>query len=295
MAIRSQLMKLEDKIEKANVLLEALPYIKRFSGKSVVIKYGGSIMFDEVLKKQFANDIVLLKYVGIHPIIIHGGGKEISKWMQRVGKEAVFIDGLRFTDLETMEITEMVLSGKINNEIVSLINEAGGQAVGLSGKDGNLFTAERVKSKKNQDLGFVGDIKDVDISLLETLSNKGFIPIISSVGKNKAHETLNMNADHVAQAVATAFNAMKLIYLTDVQGLQINGELQSLLSIDEAIQLLTHEDVKEGMLPKLTCACDAIKSGVDRVHIINGTIPHATLLELFTDTGIGTMIEGKNP
>ena len=283
-------MQLEDKIKKAKVLLESLPYIRQFSGKTIVIKYGGSLMVNDEMKPKFAEDIVLLKYVGLNPVIVHGGGKEISKWMKKVGKETVFIDGLRFTDSETMEITEMVLTGKINSEVVSLINQQGGKAVGLSGKDANLFTAIKRRSKTNQDLGFVGDISNVDVTLLTTLSQTGYIPVISSVGQSPSGESLNMNADHVAECIATSLNALKLIYLTDVQGLKIDGEIKSRLTTKAAENLLVHPDVKEGMLPKMACSVNAIKHGVSNVHIINGMIEHAVLLELFTDHGIGTMI-----
>jgi acetylglutamate kinase len=280
----------EEKIKKAETLVEALPYLKEFSGKTVVIKYGGSLMVNEDLKTIFANDIVLLKYIGINPIIVHGGGKEISKWLNKVGKETVFIDGLRVTDSETMEITEMVLSGKINSEVVSLVNQCGGKAVGLSGKDANLFIAKKIKSKANKDLGFVGDIQEVDITLLNTLSEKGYIPVISSVGRSIKGETLNMNADHVAQSIAGALNATKLIYLTDVQGVLKDKKLVNRMDLKEATKLLKHKDIQGGMLPKLTCSINAIKEGVEKVHIINGTIKHSVLLELFTNVGIGTMI-----
>jgi len=281
---------LKDKIAKANVLLESLPYIRKFAGKIVVIKYGGSLMVHDDLKHKFAQDVVLLKYVGINPVIVHGGGKEISKWMKKVGKESVFIDGLRVTDMETMEITEMVLTGKINSEVVSLINSHGGKAVGLSGKDANLFTAEKLRTKENVDLGFVGDITDVDTTLLNTLNATGYIPVISSVGQSQEGETLNMNADHVAQRIAESLESLKLIYLTDVQGLKIDGELQTDLSWRKAEEFLKHPDVSGGMLPKLACSSKAIENGVSQVHIIDGTIEHAVLLELFTDKGIGTMI-----
>jgi acetylglutamate kinase len=280
----------KDLIQKAQVLQEALPYIKEFYGKTLVIKYGGSLMLDEELKKQFAADIVLLKYVGINSIIVHGGGKEISKWMKKVGKKAVFIDGLRVTDSETMEITEMVLSGKINNEIVSLININGGKAVGLSGKDANLFMAKRKKSKSNQDLGFVGDIQNVDITLLNTLCEKGYIPVLSSVAIDDKGDTLNMNADHVAESIAVAIKAAKLIYLTNVQGLMLDRKLVRKLNIGEAKKILNHPEVTEGMLPKLSCSIKAIEGNVQKVHMINGGIEHAILLEVFTDVGIGTMI-----
>ena len=215
---------------------------------------------------------------------------EIVTKIKKMGKESVFIDGLRVTDSETMEITEMVLTGKINSEVVSLMNQNGGNAVGLSGKDANLFTALKRESKTHQSLGFVGDITNVDITLITTLNQSGYIPVISSVGHSPSGESLNMNADHVAQCIATAIKALKLIYLTDVQGLQINGKLQSKLTVDQAQDLLSHEDVKEGMLPKLTCSVTAIRGGVSNVHIINGMIEHAVVLEIFTDQGIGTMI-----
>ncbi len=278
---------IQEKIEKAKMLVEALPYIKKFSGKTMIIKYGGSLMIDDNLKSMFAKDIVLLKYVGINPIIVHGGGKEISKWMNKVGKEAVFVDGLRVTDSETMEITEMVLTGKINNEIVSLINQIGGKAVGLSGKDANLLIAKR---KPNEKLGFVGDIVEVDVTLLNTLADKGYIPVISSVAISRDGETLNMNADHVAEGLAIAMNALKLIYLTDVPGVLIEGQLRNLISLDEAQALMEHPDIKGGMLPKLACSISAVENNVGQVHIINGSTEHAVLLEIFTDVGIGTMI-----
>ena len=284
------MMSLEDKMERATILLEALPYIRQFSGKTVVIKYGGSIMINDDLKHQFAKDIALLKYVGLNPIIVHGGGKEISKWMDKLGKQPEFIDGLRVTDSETLEITEMVLVGKINSEIVSLINREGGKAVGLSGKDGPLFFGKRHDSPKYKRLGFVGDISNVDNTLLNTLSADGFIPVISSIGQSDTFEGLNMNADHVAEAIASSLKAKKLVFLTDVKGLVIENKLQGELSQKQAESFLKHRDVKGGMLPKLTCAINAMKKGVSDVHIINGTINHAVLLELFTDSGIGTMI-----
>ena len=281
---------LDDQIQRANVLLEALPYIRSFHRKIFVIKYGGSLMTDDALKERFAQDITLLKYVGINPVIVHGGGKEISKWMKKVGKDTVFIDGLRVTDSETMEITEMVLSGKINNELVSLLNKQGGKAVGISGKDANLFIAKQIRSKENKDLGFVGDIENVDISLINMLSDNGYIPVISSVGRNIEGDTLNMNADHVAEQIAVALDAEKLIYLTDVQGVMIDQKLQSRATSAQAGAWLSHPDVKEGMLPKLTCSVRAVEKHVNCVHIINGSIPHSVLLEVFTDQGIGTMI-----
>ena len=285
----------KDRIEKAKILVEALPYIKDFFGKTVVIKYGGSLMVEDGLKPLFAEDIVLLKYVGLNPIVVHGGGQEISKWMSRVGKETVFIDGLRFTDGETMEITEMVLSGKINSEVVSLINANGGKAVGLSGKDASLFTAKKIRSKDDKDLGFVGDIVAMNVDILQTLAEKGYIPVISSIGQNGKGQSLNLNADHVASRLAVALKAFKLVYLTDVQGVMKKGKLVDFLDLKEAKKLLDHPDIKGGMLPKLTCAINALKSGVESVHIINGSIEHAVLLEMFTDIGIGTMLSANGP
>jgi len=280
----------KDKIIKARTLLESLPYIRNFHGHTMIIKYGGSLMVNDELKLQFARDIVMLKYVGINPVIIHGGGKEITKWMKKVGKESLFIDGLRVTDGETIEITEMVLTGKINSEVVSLINQQGGKAVGLSGKSANLFTAKKRECDPSKDLGFVGDIEHVDTNLLTTLSSQGYIPVISSIGVSSQGETLNMNADHVAEGIAVATKAKKLIYLTDVNGIMIDGEMKGQIPHSEARALLSHPDIKGGMLPKLTCTVAALDGGVNRVHIINGSIEHALLLEVFTDTGIGTMI-----
>lgn len=281
---------LKQRIEKVKTLLEALPYIRKFHGETVLIKYGGSLMVDPQLKVSFSRDIVLLKYVGLNPVIVHGGGKEISKWMDKLGKKSEFIDGLRVTDAETMEITEMVLSGKINSEIVSLINQMGGRAVGLSGRDASLFSAQKVKSQSNQDLGQVGDITTVDVRLLHTLCDSGYIPVISSVSQSVSGESLNLNADHAAQEMAVALKALKLILLTDVQGLLIGGELQPSLSVDQAKKLLTHDDVQGGMKPKLQGCIEAVEGGVGSVHMINGGVEHAVLLEMLTDQGIGTMI-----
>jgi len=285
---------IEEKIIKARTLVEALPYIRKFQGKTLIVKYGGSIMVDDHLRALFAQDVILLKYVGLNPIIVHGGGKEISKWMNRLGKEAIFIDGLRYTDEETMEVAEMVLSGKINNDLVSLINQHGGKAVGLSGKDADLVIAQKVKSMDAQDLGFVGDIESVDYTLLTTLCDRGYIPVIASVARNQAGDTLNMNADHIAEGIASAMKAEKLIFLTDVQGIMKEGKFLGHITLDEAQQLIKHPDIKGGMIPKLHCAIDALEGGVNRVHIINGTIEHAVLLEVFTDTGIGTMLSSSN-
>lgn len=280
----------EEEIAKAKIVAEALPYIKKFHNQTVVIKFGGSVMVNDHLKSLFATDIVLLKYCGINPVIVHGGGKEISKWMEKVGKEAQFVDGLRVTDEETMEITEMVLSGKINSEIVAEINQHGGKAVGLSGKDANLFVSEKIRSKDDKDIGLVGEIVQTNTALIDTLNKEGYIPVVSSVGVSAAGESLNMNADNVAAALSRALNALKLVYLTDVQGVLKEGKLVPRLSVSDARALMLHPDIKGGMLPKLGNSLGALEHGVQNVHIINGSIEHSVLLELFTDIGIGTMI-----
>lgn len=280
----------ETQIAQAKVLVEALPYIKKFFGHTIVVKYGGSLMADAELRGIFASDITLLRYVGLNPVVVHGGGKEISRWMERLGKEAVFVEGLRVTDAETMEVTEMILSGKINSEVVSLINHAGGRAVGLSGKDADVFIARKIRSETNQDLGFVGDVLQVNPELLHTLAGSGYIPVISSVGKTLEGETVNLNADTVASHIAHSLSAQKLIYITDVQGVMKDGALLPTLTLREAKQLLTDPSIRGGMIPKLKYAIQAIEKGVKSVHIINGTIPHSVLLEVFTDVGIGTMI-----
>lgn len=278
------------KIEQAKLLTEALPYIRRFKGQTIVIKYGGSIMLDEKLKNIFASDISLLKLVGINPVVVHGGGKEISRWMEKIGKTPKFIDGMRYTDSETMEITEMVLSGKLNNELVSLINDKGGNAVGISGKDSNLFSAVKIKSNSGEDLGQVGEVKDCNTKLINSLVSDGYIPVVTCIAESMEGETLNINADHAASTLGSALKALKLLYLTDVDGLKADGKLQKNLNVLEAEKLLEHPDVQGGMLPKLKYSIEAIKSGVDHVQMINGTVEHAVLLELFTDLGIGTKL-----
>ncbi len=286
-------MKHHPNIDKAKILLESLPYIRKFHGKTILIKYGGSLMVNPELRESFAEDVVLLKYVGINPVIVHGGGKEISKWMQKLGKESVFVDGLRVTDSETMEITEMVLSGKVNSDLVSLINKKGARAVGLSGRDAHLFFAEKIKTKDNQDLGHVGDITTVDVTLLHTLCGNNYVPVISSVSQTYDGVSLNLNADHAAQEIAVALKALKLILLTDVDGLLIDSKLVEKIDLEEAKALRSHPDVKGGMLPKLQGCIDALQGGVEDVHMVNGNVEHAVLLEMFTKQGIGTMISNK--
>ncbi len=281
---------IQSAINKAHILVEALPYIKQFQGRVAVIKFGGSIMVNDELKRLFAQDIALLKFVGINPVVVHGGGQEISRWMKKIGKEPKFINGLRYTDEETMEVTEMVLTGKVNRELVSLVNRAGGKAVGLSGKDANIFTARQIRGKNDEDLGYVGEIDSFDVTLVNRLSQEGYIPIISSVSENLDGQSLNINADYAAAGVAIGLKALKLVYLTDVQGLMVEGELLSELDLAEAAKLLEHPDVQGGMLPKLECCVRAIVEDVQHVHILDGNIEHSILLEVFTDVGIGTKI-----
>ena len=242
---------------------------------------------------KFASDIVLLKFIGINPVVVHGGGKSISRWLTKIGKESNFIDGLRYTDAETMEVTEMVLSGKINSEIVTTINRFGGKAVGLSGKDAKLFTGRKITTKDGRDLGLVGEIAKTNVDLISVLCERDYIPVISSVSVSEEGETLNMNADYVAAGMAAALKAIKLIFMTDVRGVKCDGEFVSQISVERAESLLNHPDIKGGMIPKLEFAIHALRGGVQDVHIVDGGIEHSSILELFTDGGIGTMI--SNP
>lgn len=287
-------------IEKAEILVESLPYIREFYNKTIVIKYGGNAMVDENLKKNFALDMVMLKYIGINPIVVHGGGPQIGETLVKMGKKPKFINGLRVTDNETMDIVEMVLVGKVNKEIVSLINQHGGKAVGLSGKDGDLIRAKKYNVKTPGaetarpeiiDLGMVGDIVSIDPSVLNSLYEGNFIPVIAPVGVGKKGETYNINADFVAGNIASAIKAEKLVLLTDVEG--IMGKDRSLLSTLNRIKikrLIRTKVISEGMVPKVECCLDALASGVRKTHIINGKIKHAVLLEIFTKQGIGTEI-----
>jgi len=270
-------------------LVEALPYFRRFSGETIVIKYGGSLMDHPDAMSQFASDVALLRHVGVCPIVVHGGGKSISNWMAKMGKQAMFVDGLRVTDDDTIEIVEMVLCGHVNPAVVAMINHWGGKAVGLSGKDARLMVATQDPNKAH--LGWVGHVTEVSPALLHTLTQQGFIPVIASVAINHEGKALNVNADHVAQEIAIAVGAQKLMMLTDVDGLLIEGKVVPHLPLTRARQLLTHPDVSGGMTPKLSSAIRSIESGVGAVHMINGGIPHAVLVELFTQSGIGTMIE----
>lgn len=283
---------MEEILSKAEVLIEALPYIQRFNRKIIVVKYGGSAMSSEELQKNVIKDVTLLKLVGFKPIIVHGGGKEISRWVGKVGKEAKFVNGLRVTDAETMEIAEMVLN-KVNKGLVSMVQELGVKAVGISGKDGGLLKVDK-KCSNGEDIGFVGDIKDVDPKILYDLLERDFLPIVAPIGMDDNFQTYNINADDAACAIAKAVGAEKLAFLTDIEGLykDINDKSSfiSRLSASEADQLISDGFIGGGMLPKLANCTSAIKNGVNRVHILDGRIPHCLLLEIFTQKGIGTAI-----
>lgn len=279
-------------LEKAKVLIEALPYIQRFNRKIIVVKYGGSAMTDEALKQKVIEDVTLLKLVGFKPIIVHGGGKEISKWVEKIGKEPQFINGLRVTDEETMEVAEMVL-GKVNKSLVQLLEGQGVGAIGISGKDGGLLNVEK-KYSKGEDIGFVGEIKKVDAQILHDLLEKDFLPVVCPVGMDDEFHTYNINADDAACAIARAMKAEKLAFLTDIEGVYKDPKdpatLISELLVKEAKQLIEEGYIGGGMLPKLNNCIDAIENGVSRVHILDGRIPHCLLLEFFTNKGIGTAI-----
>jgi acetylglutamate kinase len=285
--------------EKARLLLEALPYIREFYGKTIVIKYGGHAMVDEDLKKTFALNVLLLKYVGINPVIVHGGGPQIGKMLDQLGIACQFRQGLRVTDTATMDVVEMVLAGKINKQIVSLINRHGGMSVGLSGKDGNLIQArklEMVLERKDAppeiiDLGKVGEVTGINATLINTLKGQGFIPVIAPVGVDEEGETYNINADAVAGAVAVALSAKRLVLLTDVAGvLDASGQLISSLDLREASVAIEEGTVKGGMIPKMKCCMEAVDGGVEKAHVIDGRVENSIILELFTTAGIGTEI-----
>ena len=279
-------------MKKAEVLIEALPYIQKFNRKIIVVKYGGSAMSNEELQKNVIKDVTLLKLVGFKPIIVHGGGKEISRWVGKVGKEAQFINGLRVTDEETMEIAEMVL-GRVNKRLVSMVEELGVKAVGLSGKDGQMLQVEK-KYSDGQDIGFVGNVTSVNPGIIFDLLEKGYLPIISPIGLGEDFATYNINADDAACAIAKAIGADKLVFLTDIEGLykDINDKNSfiSRITASEADQLIEDGFIGGGMLPKLNNCTSAVKEGVNRVHILDGRIPHCLLLEIFTNEGVGTAI-----
>jgi acetylglutamate kinase len=290
-------------IEKAEILLEALPFIRQFFGKTIVVKYGGNAMVSENLKEDFARDIVLMKYVGINPVIIHGGGPQIGETLDALGIKSEFFQGQRITDKKTIDVVEMVLGGKVNKEIVALINRHGGSAVGITGKDGDLILAKRHRKMKISpetdrpeimDLGLVGEITKVNPKILETLDDNDFIPVIAPIGNGENKETLNINADFVASAIASALKAEKLILMTNTQG--VRGKDKSLLSEltrRKVATLVKSKVIRDGMLPKVNCCLEALKAGVAKTHIIDGTIKHSLLLEIFTEKGIGTQIVEK--
>lgn len=287
----------------SHVLTEALPYIQRYQGKCLVIKYGGNAMVDEALKRSFARDLVLMKLVGIHPIVVHGGGPQIGSLLQRLGKESHFVDGMRVTDAETMDVVEMVLGGLVNKQIVSLINSHGGRAIGLTGKDGPLLYARKLTLNRRRetldaseiiDLGHVGEVSGVNKPVLDYLAKGDFIPVIAPIGVGEDGASYNINADLVAGKIAEVMQAEKLIILTNIAGLlDKQGKLLTGLSAEEVDALIADGTISGGMLPKMDSVLDAVKAGVQRAHIIDGRIEHAVLLELFTDSGIGTLIERR--
>ena len=283
-------------LEKAEVLVEALPYIQRFNRKIMVVKYGGSAMIDEKLKKEVIEDVVLLKLIGFKPIIVHGGGKEISRWVDKVGMDTKFVNGLRVTDEETMELAEMVLA-KVNKELVAKVQTMGIKAAGISGKDGGLLTVKK-KYSEGEDIGFVGDITNVDIKILEDLLEKDFLPIVFPIGMDDNGVSYNINADEAASAIATALKAEKLAYLSDVEGVRMDPDdpesVISELYPSEAEELIRKGIISGGMLHKIENCIDAINKGVSRVHIMDGRVPHGLLLEIFTNKGIGTAIIKEN-
>ena len=283
---------MEELIRKANILVEALPYIRAFSDKTVVIKYGGAAMENDALKASFAKDVTLLRFIGVRTVIVHGGGPQIGQMLARLGKQTEFVDGVRVTDDETMDVVEMVLGGQINAEIVALIGAAGGQAIGLTGKDaGGFLRVTKLLGPGGRDLGRVGTPERVDVSLIRTLTKDGFIPVIAPVGVDAAGDTYNVNADTAAGAIAEALEAEKLILLTDVVG--VLDEAKSLIQQMSAAgvrRAIGDGTVKGGMIPKLECAVHALEHGVIAAHIIDGRVPHALLLEIFTDGGVGTKL-----
>ena len=283
----------------AKVLTEALPYIQKFTRKTVVVKYGGSAMVDETLKQSFARDIVLMKLVGINPIIVHGGGPQIGAVLEQLSIESKFVDGLRVTDTQTMDVVEMVLGGLVNKEIVNLLNQNQGKAVGITGKDGNLIKAKKLKLRRKDpkltdeivDIGHVGEIISINTEILETMKDSDFIPIIAPIGTDDSGASYNINADSVAGAIAKVIGAEKLILLTNVEGVKNKkGEVLAGLSAAQVSKLIANKTLQGGMLPKVKCALEAIKGGVTSAHIIDGRVEHAVLLEIFTNQGIGTLI-----
>jgi len=286
---------MEHYLDKAKVLTEALPYIQRFHGKTIVIKYGGSAMQEEGLRQNFTQDIVLMKFVGLHPVVVHGGGPQIGETLKRIGKESRFVGGMRVTDAETMEVVEMVLAGKLNKDLVQLINSHGGRAIGLCGKDGNLIEARKMILEEGEaageDLGFVGEVENVNAGIIQDMDPSAYIPVVAPIGVGKDGQTYNINADLVASHLAIALEADKLILLTDVTGiLDGSGRLLSSIPLSELNGLLKRGEVTGGMIPKVRCCYEAVSQGVRKAHIIDGKVEHSLLLEVFTDGGVGTEI-----
>jgi acetylglutamate kinase len=277
-------------IDKAEVLVEAMPYIRRFANSTIVLKYGGSAMIDAGLRASFARDVVLLKYIGLRPVIVHGGGPQIARTLERLGVKSTFVDGLRVTDDQTMDVVEMVLGGTVNREIVALIQQAGGRAIGLTGSDGDMIRVTR-RTLQDRDLGRVGQVRGVDPAPITAVADAGYVPVIAPIGVDDDGVTHNVNADEAAGAIAEALHAEKLILLTDVEGvLDANGTLMPQLTIPEARKHIAEGTIRGGMIPKIECCIGALESGVGRAHIVDGRIQHAILLEIFTDTGVGTLI-----
>lgn len=284
----------------ARVLSEALPYIQRFTGRTIVVKYGGNAMVDEELKNSFARDIVMMKLVGINPVIVHGGGPQIGELLEKIGKESKFIDGMRVTDSETMDVVQMVLGGLVNKDIVNLINQNGGKAVGLTGKDGQLINARKLTVTRSSpemtapeiiDIGHVGEVESMNTEIVDMLVHGDFIPVIAPIGVGEDGSSYNINADLVAGKVAEVLKAEKLILLTNISGLQDKeGNTLTGLSVEQVDALIEDGTIYGGMLPKISCALDAVRSGVTSAHIIDGRVPHAVMLEIFTDQGVGTLI-----
>ncbi|MBK8062909.1 MAG: acetylglutamate kinase [Betaproteobacteria bacterium] len=289
-----------DPTDKAQILAEALPYIRRFHGKTIVVKYGGNAMTDDKLKKSFAHDVVLLKLVGMNPVVVHGGGPQIEQLLARIGKKGEFVQGMRVTDEETMDMVEMVLGGAVNKDIVTLVNRAGGKAVGLTGQDGAFIRARKLmmpsKDKPDQfiDIGQVGEIESIDPSVITSLEAGGFIPVVAPIGIGAEGESYNINADLVAGKLAEVLNAEKLVLLTNTPGvLDENGKLLTGITPRQVDEMVESGVLSGGMLPKISSALDAARSGVRSVHIIDGRVPHALLLEVLTDQGVGTLIRNK--
>jgi len=280
--------------EKARILAEALPYIQRFHGKTIVVKYGGNAMTDELLKSSFAHDVVLLKLVGMNPVLVHGGGPQIEEMLARLGKKGEFVQGMRVTDRETMDVVEMVLGGQVNKEVVELINQAGGKAVGLTGQDGAFIHAKKLTLPSKENLGQVGEIESIDPAVIEALEAGGFIPVVAPIGTGRDGTTYNINADLVAGKLAEVLRAEKLVVLTNTPGvLDKDGKLLTGLTPKKIDDLVAKGVISGGMLPKIGSALDAARSGVKSVHIIDGRVPHSLLLEVLTDQGVGTLIKSK--